>query len=538
MGDHNPPSANARLSPRERERGQALVLEQSDSPNPYPEPSYSPQRSTPAYHAPFSPSLPQSSRDIPYPGPPHYPSIQPYPTNFQGMPYPTTPPVPPPQFYYSYGHHPISVPAQYGYLPQEPNRSRSDASQTYSYSSQQQSLRGLRTPGPSPSLPSASPYARMTYAAPIPYPYSMALSSLPAPVYAPRNPFSAPATVPQMNPGQEYRYTGTPSPTREELDLGSYFEQSVPSSHRLGSVLLPDPGRPSSATRLALASRSQDTRLGSNSIPAPIDLSAQAEPEQQGSFRNERANSRRSYHSHLPVHRSEWVMWVGNIPSDCDRDELVRFFDSIVWPALDSPQGEDARENHKETPRSGVVSVFLIPQSNCAFVNYDSEARLLNAVARCNGVAVRPDDPRCIKLVCRVRKRDEDLKAGVGAQRGVGMHTTWVQQQKQKSKCQCPFIRLYVIRYLMRVVSPVTHGDPVHTSLPSTPAPTPSGPTPPSPSQRANTSPVAAHPDNSSGSVSYTSTNSSFLATYFPQRYFILKSLTLVRPSFGTRLHH
>ena len=86
--------------------------------------------------------------------------------------------------------------------------------------------------------------------------------------------------------------------------------------------------------------------------------------------------------------------------------------------------------------RSGVVSVFLISQSNCAFVNYDSEARLLNAVTKCNGVAIRPNDPKCIKLVCRVRKPEEDSRAGVGAQRGVRMHTGWVQQQKEKPKCE------------------------------------------------------------------------------------------------------
>lgn len=121
-------------------------------------------------------------------------------------------------------------------------------------------------------------------------------------------------------------------------------------------------------------------------------------------------------------------MWVGNIPSDCDHDELYNFFDAILYPNL-----EDADEGSTESPRSGVTSVFLIQQSNCAFVNYDSEVRLLNAVEKTNGVALRPDDPRCLKLVSRVRRKGEDEKAGVGAQRGVGMHTSWVHQQKKKN---------------------------------------------------------------------------------------------------------
>lgn len=135
-------------------------------------------------------------------------------------------------------------------------------------------------------------------------------------------------------------------------------------------------------------------------------------------------------------------MWVGNIPSDCDREELYRFFDSIRWPSpSSSPELGEASTSQAplestEAPRSGVVSIFPIHQSNCAFVNYDSEATLVNAVAKANGVALRPDDPRCLKLVCRVRRKDEDSKAGVGAQRGVGMHTGWVRQQKQQGRCR------------------------------------------------------------------------------------------------------
>jgi hypothetical protein len=155
--------------------------------------------------------------------------------------------------------------------------------------------------------------------------------------------------------------------------------------------------------------------------------------------------SRRSDRAHPPTSRSEWVMWVGNIPSDCTHAELVAFFESVLWPPP-SPSSSSAsgRAESHEVSGHGVISVFLISQSNCAFVNYDSERKLQNAVSQCNGRAIRPEDPRCLKLVCRVRKKDEDLRAGVGAQRGARMHTAWVQQQKALAK-QGSLVALYTL---------------------------------------------------------------------------------------------
>ena len=116
---------------------------------------------------------------------------------------------------------------------------------------------------------------------------------------------------------------------------------------------------------------------------------------------------RQSYHPNPPAQRSEWVMWAGNIPSDATHDEVYRFFSQAP--------GDRAS--------TGVVSVFLISRSNCGFVNFESEAFLLDAISRFNGVPLRADDPRCARLVCRVRRKDDDLMAGVGGQRGTGMHT-------------------------------------------------------------------------------------------------------------------
>lgn len=423
MGDrsHRPP-VNQRQSSRE----QSNVSQPPEAVAPAdPESSYQPQQSSASYHAPFSPPMAQNNPNVPYPPSPHYPTLQSYPPNFQRIPYPTTPPIPLHQYYYSYGQPPLGVPTQYAYRPHELNRSHSDASQSYSDLSQQPRH---GTPGPNAPSMASVPYARMTYAAPIPYPYSMAPPSIPTlpPVYASTNTFSPP--VAQMDTSPEYWYTSTNTPPAlaESDPSTSHPAQSMSSSQSITPVRLPDPSRASTS------SRSQSWAVQPDH-PAPSGASVARSGQE--TITKDWATRRRPHQPHPPANRSEWVMWVGNIPSDCDRDELQRFFDSVVWPSpSDFPEDGGPFPNEAETPRSGVMSVFLISQSNCAFVNYDSEARLLNAVAKCNGVAIRPDDPRCIKLVCRVRKKDEDLRAGVGAQRGVRMHTAWVQQQKQKNK--------------------------------------------------------------------------------------------------------
>ncbi|KZV93859.1 hypothetical protein EXIGLDRAFT_691262 [Exidia glandulosa HHB12029] len=189
--------------------------------------------------------------------------------------------------------------------------------------------------------------------------------------------------------------------------------------------------------------------------------------------------SRMPYHPSVPPSRSEWVMWVGNVPSDASDDELRQFFNTMRLPQEDGSTGSEGE----------VTSVFLISRSNCAFVNFRTEAGLEHAVQYFNGQPLRPADPRCPRLVCRVRKKDDDLKAGVGGQRGMGMHTRWVRDQQmaavvdpREGSEQRP--------------GPITHPHEPSTSMAS----------------------------NSSGS--YASTNSSFLLKHFPSRYFIMKSLS------------
>ncbi|ORX37191.1 YT521-B-like domain-domain-containing protein [Kockovaella imperatae] len=168
---------------------------------------------------------------------------------------------------------------------------------------------------------------------------------------------------------------------------------------------------------------------------------------------------RKAYHPQAPANRSDWVMWVGNVPPGSSHEELWGFFNQPI---------PSSRE-----PWRGPASIFLISRSSCAFVNLSCQEDLDIAVAFFNNKSLRPWDPRCPRLVCRVRRRDDDLRAGVGAQRGTGMHRDWVKQKQ---------------------VEEAEHSPPQKSTHQS--------------------------------SASYASTNSSFLAKHFPVRVFILKSAT------------
>ncbi|KAG5653752.1 hypothetical protein H0H81_010839 [Sphagnurus paluster] len=209
---------------------------------------------------------------------------------------------------------------------------------------------------------------------------------------------------------------------------------------------------------------------------------------------------RRSYHPNPPSHRSDWVMWAGNVPSDATHDELWRFFNQPPSSDADAPSSP------------GVLSVFLIARSSCAFINFESEFHLSWAIGHFNGVALRPTDTRCPRLLCRVRKKDDDLKAGVGGQRGSGIHTKWIKEQKALKATESsdasdlsasddrPPSAASDEQISLTLAEIYTEGE-------------------------GNPRRTAKH-SSSSGS-----TTSSFLTRYFPQRYFILKSLTQVRNS-------
>jgi hypothetical protein len=212
-------------------------------------------------------------------------------------------------------------------------------------------------------------------------------------------------------------------------------------------------------------------------------------------------------------------MWAGNILSDTTHDELWRFFNQPLPAPLLPPDPNAASPPSDDLVFGGVLSIFLISRSNCAFVNFESEAHLRTAIARFNGQPLRPSDSRCTGLLCRVRRNDDDLKAGVGAQRGTGMHIRWIKDH-QKGKIQEAVERSSSTSSLPDDPSPSSsssdHLVPVMSSLSL------------SSDDEALWQPSYQGKGHSSSSASYASTNSGILAQYFPKRYFILKSLTQV----------
>ncbi|KAF8837842.1 hypothetical protein BDN67DRAFT_972384 [Paxillus ammoniavirescens] len=218
---------------------------------------------------------------------------------------------------------------------------------------------------------------------------------------------------------------------------------------------------------------------------------------------NERPNVRRPYHANPPAQRSEWVMWVGNVPGDATHDELWRF---LKRPASPTPGNE--RGGVKE---DGVTSVFLISRSNCAFVNFTSEEHLTRAIARFNGQQLRSQERRCLRLVCRARGKEDDLRAGVGAQRGAGVHTQYIRNLKRKGN--------------ELAEEEDRRSNSSGTSQASGP---PSAPLGSSDEEAAKLleGRRGVSKTTSRSHSSYASTNSSFLSHNFPKRFFILKSLT------------
>ncbi|KAJ7100506.1 YT521-B-like domain-containing protein [Mycena epipterygia] len=254
------------------------------------------------------------------------------------------------------------------------------------------------------------------------------------------------------------------------------------------------------------------------SPPSPSSPSASS-PIPPG---RDRPLTRRVYHSNPPVDRSEWVMWVGNVSSDAVHDELWRFFtqlgDGGSSSSINSSSTDESPAHH-----GGVRSIFLISRSSCAFVNYETEAYLQAAIARFDGVPMRAD-PRGARLTCRVRRKDDDMRAGVGGQRGMGMHARWVKANVEKDKSA---------RDDAEDTSASDAGTMSRSSDPTRSlAASMSGLSldPSAGDARAHSDPLPPRPhaegSNSNSSGSFASTTSSLLQRHFPQRFFILKSHT------------
>lgn len=281
---------------------------------------------------------------------------------------------------------------------------------------------------------------------------------------------------------------GSPvGPSQQSYDAGPSYSGHYPPPYpqvrpELNSVYSADSfSSANPTTPYPLPPFYQHSETSLSELPRGSGIRAASSSPESEHLSSDKPIVRQPYHPNPPAHRSEWVMWAGNIPSDATHDEIYRFFSQ-------APEDRAARP----TSPTSVVSVFLISRSNCAFINFESETSLQEAISRFNGVPLRADDARCARLVCRVRHNDDDLKAGVGGQRGTGMHTRWVKEQKKMKR---------IPEQLANRIS--------NFSLSSDDS-------------------ESGHAKHSSTSDSYSSSNSSFLARHFPKRYFILKSLTQV----------
>ena len=136
-----------------------------------------------------------------------------------------------------------------------------------------------------------------------------------------------------------------------------------------------------------------------------------------------------------------------------------------------------------------------------AFVNYASDVHLRHAIDVSNGLPLRPHDPRCKDLVCRERKKDEDAKSGVGAQRIGGMHKEFVRDRERAEK---------------------------HAGSDAIGGAMPAGASGDEVTGGRQGAPMLGHQVRNSTSstirsVSTASTTSSFLRQHFERRYFVLK---------------
>lgn len=126
-----------------------------------------------------------------------------------------------------------------------------------------------------------------------------------------------------------------------------------------------------------------------------------------------------------------------------------------------------------------------------------------HAIKEANGKSLRPRDPRCKELVCRVRRRDDDTRSGVGAQRIGGMHRAYVAAKEREQQIRDEYdVSSTRAESNVRTEGGDDEGD--DSGAPKRPGPT-------------------TQQERLSHSTS--STSSGFLSKHFSKRYFVLKSL-------------
>ena len=283
-------------------------------------------------------------------------------------------------------------------------------------------------PGPLQGTTFSQPgqFHSLSYSSPMSPPYvgytpSPMYQSQYAPVpyaqnYAPSTEAENPRTwwyMPPSGPPNSHQYDGgVPPHYPPHYQIGAYTQQmsrrevdssyppsgpgllvSIPPVVSSTPVASRAPGQPASSQNISSASTPVVHEPLAQSPTGQEDLgtSSQSKP-------NARTLVRKSYHPNPPSNRSEWVMWAGNVPSDAVHDELWGFFKQPLSASSTrsaSPASAPSGTKPDSPIYDGVSSIFLISRSNCAFVNFETEAHLLSAIERFNGKPLRLKDSRC-----------------------------------------------------------------------------------------------------------------------------------------------
>ncbi|KAM0747988.1 hypothetical protein T439DRAFT_359176 [Meredithblackwellia eburnea MCA 4105] len=217
----------------------------------------------------------------------------------------------------------------------------------------------------------------------------------------------APPSYPRLSPIGSPRFTPLPP---QNIPNSLVSPLTSPWSHTPATALNSPPSPPKQnippLPRTAPTSTTPDVLTVNHTYPIP----AKSRPSPPASVL-----------PNLPE-RSPWAMWVGNVPGDATEDELQKFLTRRV--------GLDPELNlNEEIVLGGIESIRLIGRSNCAFVNYNSQENLRNAIKTTNGVSLRPADRRSKPLLCRERMKEDDERSGVGAQRSGGLHRDYVKMK-------------------------------------------------------------------------------------------------------------
>ncbi|CAO1639228.1 unnamed protein product [Sympodiomycopsis kandeliae] len=270
-----------------------------------------------------------------------------------------------------------------------------------------------------------------------------------------------------------------------------------PATSSVTTATVTSPAAVMTATATSPATGSTDPSLSPTNTSRPPNVAQASAPSLSGMV----ASAEPQPQAAAPP-RSEHVMWVGNVPADATQDELMAYFSSMPV------------QSGELQPADGILSIFIIARSNCAFVNFASATLLEQAVTLFDGSVIRPGGAKATKLVCRVRKKEEEAASGVAGQRGKGIHVGWLKEYNRRRREEEASSASHPSNSGRRT-SPAA---PDRDNLPSESAASTSSE---STSNLGGEDAISA----SSAEVSYASTNSEVLRhPAFERRFFILKS--------------